>query len=203
MYTKLEFRFDGPVVYDGSKYISQFTIRDPSQNINTTNKAAVYTFTIPMIRNNRNQVLTIFVPSIVLWLFGYSTLFIDVDNSSDRFIGAGTSLLVILTLINAISNELPKTSYVKDMDIWFAWHLTTIFVIIAYHIFLDRVMKHLIESFDSCIRPLNGKKGENSKQESVKSKIRQHNRKAILFFPMLNIIFYTAYFAYSSTQKDF
>ena len=203
MYTKLQFRLDGPVLYNGSEYISQFTIEEPSQNISTTKEAAIYTFTIPMIRNNRNQVLTIFVPTIVLWLFGYSTLFIDVDNSSDRFIGAGTSLLVILTLINAISNELPKTSYVKNMDIWFVWHLTTIFVIIAYHIFLDRVMKHLLESFDNCIRPLNIKKGGDSRQESIKSKIRQHNRKAILFFPMLNIVFYTAYFVYSSTQKQF
>ena len=113
----------------------------------------------------------------------------------------GSSLL--MALINAISNELPKTSYVKDMDIWFVWHLTTIFVIIAYHIFLDRVMKHLIESFDNCIRPLNGKKGGDSRQKSIKSKIRQHNRKAILFFPMLNIVFYITYFVYSSTQKQF
>ena len=150
----------GPVEYEGAPHISPFTIGETIQNITATHEAARYTFQIQMVRNNRNQVLTIFVPTVVLWLFGYSTLLVDVDNSSDRFIGAGTSLLVILTLINAISNELPKTSYVKHIDIWFSWHLTTNFVIIAYHIFLDRVMKHLLESPTKCVGPLNRRKGD-------------------------------------------
>ena len=112
-------------------------------NIKNSNQYSEFTFIIPMIRIFTNQLLTTFVPTFLLWLFGYSTLFIGLENPSDRFMGAGTALLVIATLLNAINNDLPKTSYIKLIDLWFLWHLASIFVMISYHIILDRMPKDL------------------------------------------------------------
>merc|ERR1712077_38920 len=90
-----------------------------------------------------NQLLVNFIPTFLLWSFGYSTLFIDIENSSDRFMGAGTALLVIATLLNAINADMPKTSYLKLIDVWFLWHIFNTFAIIASHIVLDRMRKQL------------------------------------------------------------
>ena len=86
-----------------------------------------------------NQLLTTFLPTIILWFFGYATLFIDLDNPSDRFMGSGTALLVIATLISMITGGLPKTSYLKLIDIWLIWHFIYVFIMIGSNIFVDRV----------------------------------------------------------------
>ena len=81
---KLHFHEDGPVRYHGECYVSQFSIGTINQSISNEDDKAAFNFTIAMARNFRNQILTTFVPSFVLWLFGYSTLFIDPDESLFR-----------------------------------------------------------------------------------------------------------------------
>ena len=58
--------------------------------------------------------------------------------------GAATALLVIVTLLNAINGDLPQTSYMKFMDIWFMWHILNIFAMIIHHIIIDHSKWFLI-----------------------------------------------------------
>ena len=125
--------------YDGATIVESFTIGKFTRNIAHTKDATRYTFIIPMHRVFTNQLLTTFLPTIILWFFGYSTLFIDLDNPSDRFMGSGTALLVIATLISMITGGLPKTSYLKLIDIWLIWHFIYVFIMIGSNIFVDRV----------------------------------------------------------------
>ena len=113
--------------------------------VKNTNESSRSMITIHMIRLYANQVTLTFVPTLVLWLFGYITLFIEPngDGFSDRFMGAGTALLVIVTLLSAINADLPKTSYVKYIDIWFMWHVISIFLMIAYHMILNQLRSYL------------------------------------------------------------
>ena len=112
--------------------------------IDTPNHSTKYVIIIPMTRVFTNQLLTMFIPTFILWLFGYATLFIvpDEDGFANRFMGAGTALLVIATFLNAINSELPKTSYLKYIDLWFLWHVISIFAMIVYHIILDRMRRN-------------------------------------------------------------
>ena len=78
-----------------------------------------------------------FLPTFLLWLLGYSTLLIKIEDFQDRFMGTVTALLVLAALLSSISMSLPRTSYFKYIDIWFLWYLANIFIIIVYHIILD------------------------------------------------------------------
>ena len=80
----------------------QFSIGQIYVSSNNTEKSAHFIIHIHMTRNVTNQLLNTFIPILILWLFGYSTLFIDMTDFGDRFMGAGTSLLVIATLFSAI-----------------------------------------------------------------------------------------------------
>ena len=133
-----------------------------------------------MTRLYANQITVTFVPTLVLWLFGYSTLFIDPngDGFSDRFIGAGTALLVIVTLLNAINADLPKTSYMKYIDLWFMWHVISVFLMIAYHIILNQLRSYF-----------------NTKNWNRWKMISRINACLILAFPAVNGIFYAIYFS--------
>ena len=132
-----------------------------------------------MARLYANQITITFVPTLVLWLFGYTTLLIEPnqDGFSDRFIGAGTALLVIVTLLNAIHTDLPKTSYMKYIDLWFMYHVISIFLMIAYHIILNQLRLY----FNS----------KNIYKWSITIRI---NYCLIIVFPVVNGIFYAIYF---------
>ena len=90
-----------------------------------------------------NQMLNTFLPILLLWALGYSTLFIGTRNFSDRFMGTVTALLVLVSLLSSVNEDLPKTSYMKLIDLWFLWHITSLLVIIIFHIILDRMRKRL------------------------------------------------------------
>ena len=94
----IRFVDDGYVLYNGSSSIDQFAIGRMQSNIENYYDFTRYTIIIPMKRIFTHQLLIIFIPTFILWLFGYSTLFIDIQYPNDRFMGAGTALLVMVTL---------------------------------------------------------------------------------------------------------
>merc|ERR1711997_156095 len=52
-----------------------------------------------------------FFPTFMLYVLAYSTLFIKISEFGNRIMVAVTALLVLASLLGAISNELPTTSY--------------------------------------------------------------------------------------------
>ena len=185
---------DGYVLYNGSSNVDQFSIGQMRSEIKNTNASTKYIIVIPMNRMFTNQLLTTFIPTLILWLFGYSTIFIDTQRPSDRFMGAGTALLVIATLLNAINEDLPKTSYVKFIDIWFAWHVASIFAMITYHIILDRVRKYFEKHNGDEVLPFKTKDYLGLMKRNGRNKITRINNSIIMIFPILNSLFYAVYF---------
>ena len=192
MMTSIKFISDRNVVYEGEPIIDQFSIGNIYSSTNKTNKSASFTFNVHMARDFTNQLLSTFVPTLILWLFGYSTMFIDIYDFSDRFMGAGTSLLVIATLFAAISSDLPKTSYVKLIDIWFLWHNISVLAIIFYHIILNRLVMYLENLGKNEVTPLE----DEVNMVRMKS-LHQGNNIVIMIFPSLNVMFYAIYFHFT------
>ena len=187
--TALSFVGDTFVRYEGPSFVHQFSIGRIKSNINNTDESTKFIITVPMMRIVTNQLLNKFIPTFLLWLFGYATIFIDLDNFSDRFMGSATALLVMATLLNSINADLPKTSYMKLIDLWFLWHVVSLFAILIYHIVIDRVCNHLeakttkseVVSFSSLV-------------EEKYITFRRLNILVISSFPILNFIFYIIYF---------
>ena len=134
------------------------------------------------------------IPNLILWLYGYSTLYIDPDRHIDRFMGAGTALLVVATLLSAINSDLPKTSYMKYIDLWLVWHVISIFLMISYHIFLGRVQKYYQTRHMDEVGPCKDKDSEKRVKMTGKEKITWIDNNFIIAFPLLNSLFYAVYF---------
>ena len=134
---------DSPsIIYDGPKTIHQFKIGNQTSSTHvSTNEETTFKFTIELRRNYMHQIFATYFPTFLLWLLTYATLFIDVDDFDNRFQGSVTALLVLAALLNAITNSLPKTSYLKLIDLWFFWHTIGIFSLIIFHIVLAKVYK--------------------------------------------------------------
>ena len=177
--------------------VDQFSIGEIYSSTSNTRKSTRYTINIHMTRNFTNQILRTFIPTLILWLFGYATLFIDMSDFSNRFMGAGTCLLVMETRLAAIASDLPKTSYMKFIDIWFLWHNISILSMIFYHVILKTLRVHLERLGDEEVRVFsaidwmvwNG-------LDRIKA-MHQGNNIVIIAFPILNVLFYGMYFYFN------
>ena len=128
-----------------SPIVDQFWIGNIHSKVTYSNESTKFKVIIPMSRIPINQFLNTFFPTVILWMFGYSTLLIDPTETGfgNRFAGSGTAVLVIATLITAVKSDLPKTAYMKLIDIWFLWHVLSVFLVIVCHIVLDGLRKNI------------------------------------------------------------
>ena len=119
----------------------QFKIGKRTSSTNHTKENSTFSFTIELKRNYMHQMFATYFPTFLLWLLTYATLYIDVDDFDNRFQGSVTAMLVLAALLNSITNSLPRTSYLKLIDLWFFWHTIAIFSVIMFHILLAKVQK--------------------------------------------------------------
>ena len=104
-------------------------------NTNSTqNEIIVY---IKLRRKLSYHIFNTYIPSFCLAMIAEFTLFIDESHFEATIMVALTTMLVIYTLHQSISANLPQTSYIKMIDIWLFTGLITPFVIITILIIMD------------------------------------------------------------------
>ena len=203
--------------YMGTAIVGQFEIKEISSNTSRTTNDASFTFTIKMRRDYKQHIVCIFLPTFLLWLLAYSSLLIQIDDFSDRFMGSVTALLVFTAFLGPIYDQLPETSYIKFIDIWVMWYMTNMFFICIFHIILDRLFnarKYIHEASNPTLdqgklfqprSDTNGSKRKevnnhtnsgNANQERDKTVII--NGLAVQMFPVANLLFNIFYFLFSS-----
>ena len=185
------------LVYDGESIVDQFSIGTIYSTVTNDQHFSKMIINIPMTRVSTNQFINTFFPTIILWMFGYSTLFIDPTENgfNHRFTGSGTALLVMATLINVVKSDLPKTAHIKLIDIWFLWHVVLVFVIIVYHITLDRIRNHLESGSrdENAVLDMTEDDIHSSEKHHIKI-IRNINKACVILFLTINVAFYIIYF---------
>ena len=129
------------IMYNAESTWNDFQIHDQRYEIRNDMKRTTFTFSLRMTRLYMNQMLNTFLPTVLLWSLAYFTLFIEIENFSDRFIGTVTTLLVLVALLNSTNGDLPKTSYFKFIDLWFLWFISSILFTTLFHILISYVSR--------------------------------------------------------------
>jgi hypothetical protein len=193
---------DGPIVYNGPDILNEFSIGRMSGDVNTTYENAVFTLAMPLSRVFNHQVLKTFIPTFILWLLAYSTIYIDIEESESRLGTTVTMMLVEATWMSLISGDLPKTAYVKLIDCWFLWHIVITFTIIIFHIFLERMRKqqnkrtkkHDVITINQKILYHPRKNSHVTENKGSTNRVVLINRNAAIIFSIINCLFYGVYF---------
>ena len=140
--SRLHFVENNPaILHNGPLLLNEFEVETFKTSTKHTNMETTFIFMLQFQRLYFHQLISTFFQTCCLSLLAYLTMFINVANFSDRFMGSVTALLVLAALLASISNDLPKTSYFKYIDIWFLWNITNIFLISAFHVALDQVLQ--------------------------------------------------------------
>ncbi|XP_047490968.1 glycine receptor subunit alpha-1-like [Penaeus chinensis] len=69
----------------------------------------------------------------------YLTLLFDMDDFMDRIMVSLTSLLVLASLFSQTSQSIPKTAYLKLIDVWYICVITVDFLIIVVLVFIENL----------------------------------------------------------------
>ena len=81
--------------------------------------------------------LTIFFPTVLLNIIGHVTSYFKPFFFEAVVTVNLTAMLVLTTMFINVSNNLPKTSYIKMMDVWLIFNLLLPFIEVLVHTYMD------------------------------------------------------------------
>ncbi|ROT83482.1 hypothetical protein C7M84_023325 [Penaeus vannamei] len=127
------------VIYTGLMTLPKYDIQKITSNLSVNSDYAVLEVEFTLERRWSLLVLTIFIPTILLLGIGYVTLFIRLAEFEVRAVMTLTTLLVLYTLFNQVSSDLPDTAYIKMIDTWFFFCIFLIFAVNVLHVLVEHL----------------------------------------------------------------
>ncbi|XP_068203413.1 uncharacterized protein [Palaemon carinicauda] len=127
-----------------------------------------------------------FTPTLMLVVICYSCLLFDVNDFEDRIMVSLTALLVLATFFSQVSQTIPRTAYLKLIDVWFLALITEVFAVIISLVLIEVLRLRNLSSTVVKVAPLN--KEKTSKWVTVRSSWlsdpKKLNKALIIFYPV-------------------
>ncbi|XP_076049639.1 uncharacterized protein LOC143030375 [Oratosquilla oratoria] len=83
-----------------------------------------------------------YVPTFLLLVISYLTFHFDIDSFNERIMVSLTALLVASALFTQVSSFVPKTAYLKMIDVWFIFCISVMFGIVVAVAGINRAKVH-------------------------------------------------------------
>ena len=129
----------GSVNYLGPSALLEFNV----MNVTFLSKGIDYvTVDITLQRRYFYHLATTYFPTFCLIIITEMLLFINEEHFEAIIMVALTTMLVMYTLHQSISSQLPKTSYMKMIDIWLMFCLTIPFLVFVVEVVLEALRSH-------------------------------------------------------------
>merc|ERR1712218_483608 len=140
--------------------LTMFTITDLKLTNETGNMVHI---TLELKRKVTTELLTTYLPTILLLLITFVTIFFDRDLFGDVIAVNLTIMLVMTTIFTSKIEELPPTSDMKMIDIWLIFCLVVPFL----EVILRTAMECMICSCHIC-EPKEANKAKDVKEDKKK-----------------------------------
>ena len=141
--------------------LTMFTI----QNLTLFKREKLVIMSIVLKRKVATELLTTYLPTILLLLITFTTIFFDKDLFGDVIAVNLTIMLVMTTIFTSKIEELPPTSDMKMIDIWLIFCLVVPF--------LEVILRTAIECMNcSChiCEPKDANKAKDEKEDKKKGR---------------------------------
>ncbi|XP_050740132.1 uncharacterized protein LOC127010309 isoform X2 [Eriocheir sinensis] len=129
------------VSYLGETLLTEYEIGTVLAAKREEDRYSVAVIQVTFYRRFWFYVTSAYLPTIMLMLISYASLFCKRENSDLRVMMSLTTLLVLYALYQQISDGLPRTSYTKAVDVWCFFAITLIFTKVIFHVLIDVVGK--------------------------------------------------------------
>lgn len=116
--------------YLGKIEFDEYYLR--SWKMSIVNNEGVMSF--KLARQVNKHILSTYVPTALLLIISYGTLYIPAESFTDRGTMSLTTLLVLVSLYTEALSSLPSTAYSKHIDHWYLFIIVYVSFIIAVHL---------------------------------------------------------------------
>ena len=113
------------VSYDGPRSMVQFEVESMEMILKDPNYLVIE---IKLKRMFKYHLAATYVPSALLIIITTITLFVDEKHYGATIMVHLTTMLVMFTLYQSVSDSMPKTAYLKFIDIWLLYGIIVPFV---------------------------------------------------------------------------
>ncbi|XP_066945877.1 uncharacterized protein [Macrobrachium rosenbergii] len=125
------------VVYLGEVWLTEYQVGDVTVDSHVEQEYSVASVNIKLYRRFWFYLTSAYLPTIMLMLISYTSLYLKRDNLDLRVMMTLTTLLVLYALYQQIAEGLPRTSYTKAIDVWCFFAITFIFTQVIFQVIVD------------------------------------------------------------------
>nr|XP_027212841.1 ligand-gated ion channel 50-like [Penaeus vannamei] len=115
------------VSYVGEVLLTEYEVGNVTVERQVDRDYSLAVISITFYRRFWFYVTSAYLPTVMLMMISYASLFIKRENDDLRVMMTLTTLLVLYALYQQISDGLPRTSYTKAVDVWCFFAITFIF----------------------------------------------------------------------------
>ena len=154
--------------------------------------------TISFSRKILEPLLTTYLPTALICIVSFSTNYFNSAYFEAAVTVNLTSLLLLTTVYISISESLPKTAYIKMIDVWMIFNLCIPFAEVLLHTVIDSY-KHKNNNKVSNDSEEKNTIFEVRKTKSTGRKLKMWQKVATLGLPVVYIVFLIFYFMYGAS----
>ena len=125
------------IEYIGSKDLTQYYLRGKNQKRETVRGHQLVIVELMFGRRLLSLILTVFTPTVLLNLIGHCANFFKPFFFEAVISLNVTVMLVLTTMFISVSQNLPKTAYIKIIDFWLIFNLLKPFVDIIIQTYIE------------------------------------------------------------------
>ncbi|XP_068240113.1 uncharacterized protein [Palaemon carinicauda] len=137
-------------------------------------------------------IFSTYLTTFIIMIIGYSILFFPLDAFDERIMVGLTGLLVQATLFSQVSSSIPRTAYLKLVDIWFVYCVIMLFVVCM----AVAIIQYIATEIDDV--PI--KVGSGTMKLNLLDRKERRRQRAVrvnyysrIVYPILSLIFIIAY----------
>ena len=127
----------GFLEYIGPEELTQYYVKKYLIGETSLKNAKGLSVSITFGRRLLGTILTVYLPTVLLNVIGHATNFFKPFFFEAVVTVNLTAMLVLTTMFINVSNNLPKTSYVKMIDVWLIFNLLLPFIEVLVHTYMD------------------------------------------------------------------
>ncbi|KAK8394760.1 hypothetical protein O3P69_005914 [Scylla paramamosain] len=128
---------DGPgLEFSGTRQLLEYNLVDEALVDVTVNEVTSMKLNLKFINLYKYYAMNAFLPSLMMVVISYSTLFFHIDDFE----------LVLASFFSQGSLTIPKTSYLKLIDVWYVSLISQVFIVIISLVLIENLRLHSLKA---------------------------------------------------------
>ncbi|XP_042216601.1 glycine receptor subunit alpha-2-like [Homarus americanus] len=127
------------LTFAGTRQLLEYNLVDETIHDITEEQVTQMKVRLKFTNLYKYYTMNAFLPSTMMLVISYFSLYFDLEDFQDRIMVSLTSLLVLAAFFSQTSLTIPKTSYLKLIDVWYVALISYVFFVIISLIFVENL----------------------------------------------------------------